>query len=98
MGTGVCPVRKASGEELQGSCYCSIIYSCFTNIFTEDLEQFGGMSREDVRTCFQRQPRRRNYKLKTGEIETMGRNYPNETFSLAKNVTDEIKGEREGGK
>lgn len=50
MGTDVCPVRKVSAEELQGSCYCSIVYSDFINIFIKDLEQFGGMSREDVRT------------------------------------------------
>lgn len=98
MGTDMRPVRKVSEEELQGSCYCSILYTGFINIFTEDLEQFGGMSREDVRTCFHRQPRKRNYKLRTGEIETMGRNNPNETSSLAKNVTDEIQGEREGGR
>lgn len=41
-----------------------------------------GKSREDVRVCFQRQARRRNNKLGAGEIETTGRNYPNETLSL----------------
>lgn len=41
-----------------------------------------------------RQTRRRNNKLGDGEIETTGRNYPNETFNSGKkkkNVTKEIR-------
>jgi len=34
------------------------------------------MSREDVRACFQRQPKRRNNKLGAGEIEATERDYP----------------------
>ena len=84
MPGGMCPVRGASGGVLQWACYWSIVYSGFVNIFIKDLEQFGGMSREHVRACFQRQPRRRNNKLGAGEIETTERNYPNETLNLAK--------------
>lgn len=86
MPGGTCPVRGASGGVLQRACYCSVVYSGFNDIFIKDLEQFGGMSREGVRTCFQRQPRRRKNKLGAGEIETTGRNYPNETLSLAKQM------------
>lgn len=84
MPSCMCPPRKASGGVWQGACYCSIVYSGSIHIFTNDLEQFGGISREYVGACFQRQTRRRNNKLGDGEIETTGRNYPNETFSLAK--------------
>jgi len=61
---------------LQRASCCSIVYSGFINIFIKDLEQFGGMSREDVRACFQRQPKRRNNKLGAGEIEATERDYP----------------------
>lgn len=98
MPSCMCPPRKASGGVWQGACYCSIVYSGSIHIFTNDLEQFGGISREYVGACFQRQTRRRNNKLGDGEIETTGRNYPNETFSLAKKKKKNVTEIREGGR
>lgn len=63
---------------------------CFINVFIKDLEHFGGMSREDVRTFFQRQLRRRNKiweQLKQQKEITQSK-----TLSLEnKNVSEAIK-------
>lgn len=87
MPGSTCPVRGVSGGVLQWACYVPLfILVSLISSLKKDLEQFGGMSREDARACFQRQPRRRNNKLGAGEIETTGCNYPNETLSLEKKI------------
>lgn len=68
---------------------------CFINVFIKDLEHFGVMSREDVRTFFQRQLRRRNKNWELEKLKQQKEITQNKTLNLEnKNVSEEI---REGG-